>query len=588
MLNKKIGIIILIAVIIIGILVPVFLLTRRPPDTTPPTIEILSPTNTTYISQTTQITINLNCPDSDVHTIWYRLFNQTGGSWVDPTNITWTSSIPKTLGQGGVYILYAWANDTHGLISSPATVTFTMYHEIIYSGDHVFTSSFTVEPYQKVIFQNGEFSITSGTLVVNEILEMDNVTWASSLTMDADSTVSVTNCTFNDRLYTYGNLVASFNNVIFSNRVYIYENSTISVTDAVFNNYLRTYDSTKLTITNSSLYSFEFNENSEVNISYSSCSNYGKIEHSSSVILRNFTMPPTTSFECWDNSSLTLINSTIYDLYNIIEFYSGNWLIDYNTISGTGSHSEPTNTVIDSTINYIFNLIWVYSTTNILVNNSIYYGAEIYSESNITLYNTTINGWFIATDSSNVTIINSAVNSLWLRTNSTVYLEDVNAVDIYHVFSFYQGDISGYNQTFIGTESWTFPKITMGPNVIYTNYFYQYNIYDQVNFTLTNTSQVRYIYAYDSSNVSLYFCNMPSANVYGYNDVNITCYYSWIYRLAGYDNVNLTIFNSTCDRAYIHGYSFASIINNSHLNYLYIYDSASYYLSPDSTIDNII
>ncbi|MFX1295003.1 MAG: hypothetical protein ACFFD2_09155 [Promethearchaeota archaeon] len=48
--TKKI-VIILIAMIAIGILVPVFLLTRGPTDTTPPTIQILTPTSTTYVVQ---------------------------------------------------------------------------------------------------------------------------------------------------------------------------------------------------------------------------------------------------------------------------------------------------------------------------------------------------------------------------------------------------------------------------------------------------------------------------------------------------------------------------------------------------------
>ncbi|MFX1294171.1 MAG: hypothetical protein ACFFD2_04855 [Promethearchaeota archaeon] len=585
MLNKKILIIILIAMITVGILVPVFLLTRRHLDTIPPTIEILSPTNTTYFSQTTQIIINFNCSDSDVDTIWYRLYNQTGGDWVDPTNITWTSSTPKTLGKGGVYTLYAWANDTHGLISSAAIVTFTMYHEIIYSGNQVFASTFTVDTYQKVIFQNGDFSFTSGDLIVNGILDIYNVTWTSALTMDADSAVSVINCTFNGQLQTYGNLVASFNNVTFLNWVILYGNSTISVTDAVFKSNLRTYDFTKLTITDSSLINFEFRENSEVNISYSTCSSWVELHDYSNVILKNFTMS-SAGIECWRNTSLALINSTIAQRYDYIVFDSGNWLIDHNTISGSGIYAEPTITVINSAITSISKQIRTESTSNVLVNNSVYNQAELRSESNMTLYNTTISNFYVQA-SSNAIIINSTINYIRCYTNGTIYLEDVNSDTIEHQFAFFQGDISGYNETFMGAESWTFPKITMGSNVSYTNYYYRYVIDNQVDFTLINTSQVWSFVAYDTSNISIHFCNMPDVYMYIHLDANITLYYSWINSITGFNNANLTLFNSTCYRVYLHQSAFASIINESLVHYLYLYDAASYYLSPDSTIDNI-
>ncbi|MFX1293693.1 MAG: hypothetical protein ACFFD2_02365 [Promethearchaeota archaeon] len=300
----------------------------------PPTLSILSPINTTYFSQTTQMIINLNCPDSDVDMIWYRLYNETDEGWVDPINITWISSTQKTLSQGGVYTLYAWANDTVGHISKAVNITFTMIHEIIYSGNHVFTSTFTVDTYQKVIFQNGEFSFTSGTLIIKGILEMCNITWTSSLTIDADSALNVTNVTFNNQFRTFGNLIASFNNVTFSTDVRLYENSSVSVTDTVFNDFAYAYDSTKLTITNSWLLGLDFLGNSEVNMSYCTCSSWGYVSDYSSVILRNFTLL-SGGIELWGNASLALINSTLGQLYRYIMFNSGNFLVDHNAISGT-------------------------------------------------------------------------------------------------------------------------------------------------------------------------------------------------------------------------------------------------------------
>ncbi|MFX1295002.1 MAG: hypothetical protein ACFFD2_09150 [Promethearchaeota archaeon] len=238
----------------------------------PPTLLFLSPINTTYFSQIPQININLDSPDLNIDKFWYRLYNETDGGWVDSTNITWTSPIQKTLGKGGVYTLYAWANDTLGCISSMINITFTMYHEIIYSGNHVFTSTFTVDTYQKVFFQNGEFSFTSGNLTVKGIVEMTNVTWTSDLTIDANSVINAIDVTMNNGLYIYGDSIASLSNVTLSDEVDLYDNSIVSLTDAIISDYIDIYDFVKLILINSSIYYLRSYENSEVNITLCSLS----------------------------------------------------------------------------------------------------------------------------------------------------------------------------------------------------------------------------------------------------------------------------------------------------------------------------
>jgi hypothetical protein len=152
--KKKILVFLLIPLLVVAILVPLLLL--RGPDTPPPSPKfiILSPSEIIYYSTTTQITINITTEDIDLPTIWYRLYNETASTWVDPANVTWSVPTVKTLGQGGEYTLYAWANDSAGLTWT-ANVSFTMFHEFVYDGDTIISGSLTVGPFQKVIFRNG-------------------------------------------------------------------------------------------------------------------------------------------------------------------------------------------------------------------------------------------------------------------------------------------------------------------------------------------------------------------------------------------------------------------------------------------------
>ena len=80
-------------------------------DTTPPTIIIVSPTNTTYANATQRV--NISAIDTvGVNTIWYD---------GNGTNVTYISPISIVFNEGG-NILYAYANDTSGNLNSTRVI----------------------------------------------------------------------------------------------------------------------------------------------------------------------------------------------------------------------------------------------------------------------------------------------------------------------------------------------------------------------------------------------------------------------------------------------------------------------------------
>ena len=76
-------------------------------DTTVPTMEILSPTNTTYYTATQLLQITAT-DNTEIDTIWYN--------W-EGTNITYTSAQNIKFNEG-LNTLYAWANDSMGNVVS--------------------------------------------------------------------------------------------------------------------------------------------------------------------------------------------------------------------------------------------------------------------------------------------------------------------------------------------------------------------------------------------------------------------------------------------------------------------------------------
>jgi hypothetical protein len=503
--NKKLYAIILIAVITVAILVPVLLLTRHKIETTLG-ISIVSPTNTTYISQNPQITVNLNVQGSNIDTVCYRIYNETGSAWVDSTNLTWIGATIRNIGQGGVYILYAWVNNSLGMTQT-ANQTFTVIREYLIDVDTVFANSWTIGEYQKYILRDADFSFSSGFyLIVNGILEIDNATWSSILYIDANSAVSGTNTTFGANVNFYGEVIAIMDSVTMQGNTFLYGDANVSFYDATFINTLYAYDNSTLTITNTDLYYTYLRENSQATISYST-GYYIGIQDEAVGTLINYTADSGGDMTLQDNATLTAINSTWDDLYRYSELYSGIWAVDYNILSGIGSYQSPKVVMIDSNYDQSFNILSAFDSTQLLINHSTY--TEIYLEqsSNGTIDLSTVSSIYVR-GNANGLIMNTTSTSLELSTNETVELENFTTGVIRKTYTFYQGTISGYNETFTGIESASFPKIIYGPNTIYGSLQYRYYVNNEVNFTLRDTHECNRVEFIDNTNGSIIHCTI--------------------------------------------------------------------------------
>jgi hypothetical protein len=582
--KKKLIAIMLVAVLSVAVLVPILILRRS----TPLSLSIISPNSTTYTSETTQITVNLEARGDDLDTVWYRIYNETDSAWIDPSNVTWTTATTRTLGQGGVFTLYAWANDSSGNLKA-ATIQFTMYKLVIIESDTAFPNGWTVGEYEKYILRNSQFSVGSPYVVyVDGILEMESVTWSSSLHLDAHSAVSAIDSTFG-YLYFNGDVVTTLRNVTITEQTSLYENANVTCTNATFVGTIYTYQNSSLTITDSSIYRFSAQEDSQVSVSYCTASEYSYLMDSAIVVVKNYTSP-SRGIEVYGNGSATIINSTLNYVYLALWFSSGDWIIDQNIISGSGTRGTPTINIINSDIDNTWYQVDAYGSTNLLVNDTTLYDwYYTYDSSNLTLCGSTLE-MYIAYDDSNATIIHSTISEgIMVQSNGTFYFEDITTNYIRSYYYFYGGDITGFNDTFVGAESWTFPKVTLGPDVSYSSYRYVYYIENEVNFALSNTSEIYRLYARDSANVSIYSCMTLGASPYFYatDNANITFYYSEVYYVSGENDNNITLYNTSCYQLHLHQTSFADIIAYSHVVNLYLYDTAGYYKSPESTIDNI-
>jgi len=476
-----------------------------------------------------------------------------------------------------------------------------MYQEIIYSGDHVFDTDFIVEPYQKVIFQNGDFAFTSGTLIIFGILAMYNLTWTSDLSIYGNSECIGTNITFSGLVNSGGNTVASLTNITFLAYVDIFENSVFTLTDAVFSNSVDLEGNSYLNMTDAVIYSdLSILDFAKLTMARSSLVSSVNSYQSAQVNLTDCTIQETylygTSIErllnctifgsrLYQNATVTIINSSVYYLYEFLEFMAGNWVINQNILSGIGSYYEPTSNLINSTMVFNNKYITIEDSTNILFNNSNYYEIDALGTTNLTL-ETTYAGYVYMGEDSNATIIDSTIINLNLDNNGTIYLENVTIATITVSFQFYKGNIIGYNGTFIGAESWRFPKITQ-TNVTYGTHEYSYDVYNQVNFTLINTTNCVSLSASSNANVTIMDCNMPLAYLHLYNDANVTVLFSTVLYIGGYSSNNITISNTTCDEIELYWYSFARIIQSSHVDLLILIDHSDFYQSPDSSIDTI-
>lgn len=149
-------------------------------DTTPPILNIVSPSNTTYTVPTITITLSGNA----VH-YWYYI------EGMDTTNQSWTSSEARTL-ENGVYTLHAYGNDSVGN-EAYSQVLFT----IDYPGPVVIISSPT-----NTTYPTAAITVTlSGTAIhywyYIEGVDATNQTWTDSQTRTLEDGVYT--------LYGYGN-----------------------------------------------------------------------------------------------------------------------------------------------------------------------------------------------------------------------------------------------------------------------------------------------------------------------------------------------------------------------------------------------
>ncbi|MFX1344271.1 MAG: aryl-sulfate sulfotransferase [Promethearchaeota archaeon] len=81
-------------------------------DTVLPTINFISPANTTYVSSL-EITISLHNDDPWYDEMWYRVYDETDGEWLSAENITYYGPTQMILKNKHTYTLYAWAEDVY-------------------------------------------------------------------------------------------------------------------------------------------------------------------------------------------------------------------------------------------------------------------------------------------------------------------------------------------------------------------------------------------------------------------------------------------------------------------------------------------
>jgi hypothetical protein len=134
MLNKKVLSILLISIIAVCFIVVGIVIFSPPqenpnPDETAPTVEILSPTNTSYLEPL--YLLNIAASDNiGIDTIWYN-WNGTDVIYTSAHNITFNY---------GLNTIHVWAKDSAGNIGS-SSVSFTVMDSFKSTWDTTKTSS---------------------------------------------------------------------------------------------------------------------------------------------------------------------------------------------------------------------------------------------------------------------------------------------------------------------------------------------------------------------------------------------------------------------------------------------------------------
>jgi len=512
-------------------------------------------------------------------------------------------------------------------------------NETVYSGNHTFNSPFFVAQNERVIFRNGNFTFTNGSVEVFGYLKMLNVifhgdltapgevilqnaTVQSSLTFNgtATSTISksVINCAITGYdtasihidhsriadlgsymnalisvsdsvtgdIYLFGNSSIVFtnltmNSLLTNGKINVHlnavphsasswslnENSTVSVTNSNIGQTVLLHDFATLTVINSSL-SVRAEHYTKLNLTH--CQNC-PIELSTYVqgTFTNFTSDQP--FSLFGNAHATLINSTLTILNLYPTFHSGTWTINHQILSGTGNAELPTYTLDNAAISTIHDYISVYGSTtytNLSINNSKNYILTACDHTNVTLHNVTLETLDFREGTVKGSIVNSTISNVFLYNNDTVYLENVTiSTYLEKRYSFIEGNVTGYNDTFTGAEECAFPKVTVGLNVFWGYLWYSYYALSHVNLTITQTPSIANVYVYQNANVTLCYCHSNTIN--------------------SYSSSNVTVSNTTINAIFLNENSFGAVINSSHVTRLYQRDSSHYYISPDSTVDYI-
>ena len=281
-----------------------------------------------------------------------------------------------------------------------------------------------------------------------------------------------------------------------------------------------------------------------------------------------------------------MINSTWDDVYYCSEVYDGTFTVDYNVLSGTGMFYDPTLTVLDSNYDHTFTYLYAYSSAQVLINHSSYTTVIFYELSNGTIDLSTFNNIQVL-DNTTSAIFNTTIGVLRMSTNKTVNLENTTVVQLQKYYTFYQGIISGYNETFVGAESWAFPKVTVGPGTSITFIQYGYETYNQVNLTLRDTPECIEADLYDDTNGSIIRCNIGYFYANDYTLFNVTVINTTIQWGYVNDWANVTLSNCTVTSSIsIQNYAFASFIDGCWVADLNLYNFAGNYTSADSAVVN--
>ncbi len=407
--------------------------------------------------------------------------------------------------------------------------------------------------------------------------------WAGSLALEGTSMISAKNLSVNNNLYCYEELDVALENITVNMYTWLYDSVSASIIDGVLKGPTVLETAAQLDIWNSALQRLESADNSRVNVTSCSFTQYIEPYDNASVTIQDCAIP-STDVLLSGSASLTLINSTVDDIDSEYCIHAGTWQVVNNLMSGTGSADIPSLTLLDSSYDNYWLDMEVYGASQVLVNNSELDDIMATESANITLYNTTADGIY-PYENGAISVYNSSVWEIYIEPNGTLYLEDVTIMVLNIELWFYDGSFFGSEMAFTGAGTWFHPTITYGPSVVISGQtFYQYEVSGDASVHVNDTSNIEDYDAVDNSNNTLTFCYAEFIFI---ND-NANCsFYNSSTFLFNSDGNNITIFGSDIEELYLYDTTYAVITAGSEIEYLYYEATAGFWKSPDSTINNI-